>query len=92
MDSTNCIMAYVGMVQQIFGEVFHRANLMPTMFALCATSMGIAAFLNSKIVERFGMRRISHMALLVYLGITGLQLVDQMVRVALGALLQDRVD
>ncbi len=65
-------MAYVGMVQQIFGEVFHRASLMPTMFALCATTMGAAAFLNSRIVERLGMRRISHTALLVYLAITGL--------------------
>lgn len=65
------ILAYVGMVQQIFGEVFHRAALMPTMFALCAASMGVAAYLNSRIVERFGMRRISHTALLVYLGITG---------------------
>jgi DHA1 family bicyclomycin/chloramphenicol resistance-like MFS transporter len=69
------IMAYVGMVQQIFGEVFHRANLMPTMFALCATSMGVAAFLNSRIVERLGMRRISHTALLTYLAITGLHTV-----------------
>jgi DHA1 family bicyclomycin/chloramphenicol resistance-like MFS transporter len=60
------------MVQQIFGEVFHRANLMPTMFALCATTMGVAAYLNSRIVERFGMRRISHTALLTYLVITGL--------------------
>jgi MFS transporter, DHA1 family, multidrug resistance protein len=66
------IMAYVGMVQQIFGEVFHRANLMPTMFALCATTMGIAAFLNSRIVERLGMRRISHTALLTYLAISAL--------------------
>ncbi len=66
------IMAYVGMVEQIFGEVFHRAALMPTMFALCATTMGIAAFLNSRIVERLGMRRISHSALLTYIAITGL--------------------
>ena len=66
------IMAYVGMVQQIFGEVFHRSSLMPTMFALCAISTGVAAFLNSRIVERFGMRRISHTALLVFLAITGL--------------------
>lgn len=66
------IMAYVGMVQQIFGEVFHRASLMPTMFALCATTMGIAAFLNSRIVEKLGMRWISHTALLTYIAITGL--------------------
>jgi DHA1 family bicyclomycin/chloramphenicol resistance-like MFS transporter len=65
------IMAYVGTVQQMFGEVFHRAALMPSMFALCATTMGVAAFLNSRIVERFGMRRISHTALLTYLVITG---------------------
>jgi DHA1 family bicyclomycin/chloramphenicol resistance-like MFS transporter len=66
------ILAYVGMVQQIFGEVFHRAALMPIMFALCATTMGVAAFLNSRIVERLGMRKISHSALLIYLIITGL--------------------
>jgi DHA1 family bicyclomycin/chloramphenicol resistance-like MFS transporter len=69
------IMAYVGMVQQTFGEVFHRANLMPTMFALCAATMGVAAFLNSRIVERLGMRRISHTALLTYLCITALHAV-----------------
>lgn len=69
------IMAYVGMVQQIFGEVFHRPNIMPTMFALCATTMGAAAFLNSRIVERLGMRRISHTALLTFIGITGLHAV-----------------
>ena len=69
------IMAYVGMVQQIFGEVFHRANLMPTMFALCATTMGVAAFLNSRIVERVGMRRISHTALLTYIALSSLHVV-----------------
>src|ERR1700727_317354 len=32
------ILAYVGMVQQIFADVFHRAALIPAMFALCAIS------------------------------------------------------
>jgi DHA1 family bicyclomycin/chloramphenicol resistance-like MFS transporter len=58
------------MVQQIFADVFHRASWMPTMFALCAMSMGLASLLNSRIVERFGMRRISHAALLVYIAVT----------------------
>ena len=61
------LLAYVGMVQQIFSEVFHRPRLMPTMFALCAGSMGVAAFLNSRMVERLGMRRISHSALLLFI-------------------------
>jgi DHA1 family bicyclomycin/chloramphenicol resistance-like MFS transporter len=66
------IIAYVGMVQQIFAEVFHRASWMPSMFALCAAFMGVAAFLNSRLVERLGMRLISHTAMLVFLGVTGL--------------------
>jgi DHA1 family bicyclomycin/chloramphenicol resistance-like MFS transporter len=66
------IMAYVGMVQQIFSEVFHRAGLMPGMFALCAIFMGFAAFLNSRIVERLGMRLISHSALLAFIAVAAL--------------------
>jgi MFS transporter, DHA1 family, multidrug resistance protein len=66
------VMAYVGMVAQIFSEVFHRPNLMPSMFALCAIFMGMAAYLNSRIVERLGMRLISHTALLLFIAVTGL--------------------
>ena len=64
------LMSYVAMVQQIFADVFHRSSLMPGMFALCAGFMGLAAFFNSRLVERLGMRLISHTALLVYLGVT----------------------
>jgi MFS transporter, DHA1 family, multidrug resistance protein len=69
------IMAYVGMVQQIFSEVFHRPNLMPSMFALCAIFMGLAAYLNSRIVERLGMRLISHTALLAFIAVSGLHVI-----------------
>ena len=68
------LLAYVGMVQQIFADVFRRPSLMPIMFALCAMSMGVAAIVNSRIVERIGMRRISHAALLAFIGITALHL------------------
>ncbi len=69
------ILAYVGMVAQIFSDVFHRAALMPIMFALCAVTMGFAAFMNSHFVERLGMRLISHTALLIFIGITALHVV-----------------
>jgi MFS transporter, DHA1 family, multidrug resistance protein len=69
------IMAYVGMVQEIFADVFHRANLMPSMFALCAIFMGVGALFNSHIVERLGMRLISHTALLAFIAITALHVV-----------------
>lgn len=64
------LIAYVAMVPQIFAEVFHKTSLMPIMFALCAGSMGVASFLNSKIVERLGMRRISHTALVAFIVIS----------------------
>ncbi len=64
------LISYVGMVQQIFADVFHRPSWMPAMFALCAMFMGLASLLNSRIVERLGMRRISHAALLVYIAVT----------------------
>jgi DHA1 family bicyclomycin/chloramphenicol resistance-like MFS transporter len=69
------LMAYVGMVAQIFSDVFRRPGLMPAMFALCAVTMGFAAFMNSRFVERLGMRLISHTALLCYIGITALHVV-----------------
>jgi DHA1 family bicyclomycin/chloramphenicol resistance-like MFS transporter len=68
------LMSYVGMVPQIFGDVFHKPTLMPTMFALCAVFMGAASFLNSRIVERLGMRRISQTALLSFIGISVIHL------------------
>jgi MFS transporter, DHA1 family, multidrug resistance protein len=69
------LISYVAMVQQIFADVFHQPSRMPAMFALCAGFMGLAAFCNSRLVERLGMRLISHTALLVYLAVTGLHCV-----------------
>ena len=69
------LIAYVATVQQVFADVFRRPGLMPVMFALCAVFMGVAAYCNSRLVERLGMRLISHSALLVFIGVTALHLV-----------------
>ena len=66
------LLAYVGMIQQIFVAVFHAPKLMPAVFAMCAISMGAASLLNSNIVGRLGMRRISHAALVAFIAITAL--------------------
>ena len=66
------LLAYVAMVQQVFADVFHHASWMPPMFALCATFMGVASWFNSRIVERVGMRHVSHTALLAFIGVTAL--------------------
>ncbi|HEY6515341.1 MAG TPA: multidrug effflux MFS transporter [Steroidobacteraceae bacterium] len=74
------IIGYVGMMPQIFGSVFHRPGLMPAVFALCAASMAIASFLNSRVVERLGMRLISQAGLLVFIAVTGLHSLVAMLR------------
>jgi MFS transporter, DHA1 family, multidrug resistance protein len=66
------IVTYVAMVQQIFQDVFHRPTLMPGLFAVCAGSMGVTSYLNSRIVERVGMRVISQTGLLIFIAVTGL--------------------
>jgi DHA1 family bicyclomycin/chloramphenicol resistance-like MFS transporter len=53
--------------QQIFYDVFKAAHIFPIAFACVAGSMALANFSNSRIVERFGARRVSHAALLAFL-------------------------
>jgi len=64
------IIGYVGMMPQIFAAVFHHPSLMPSVFALCAASMGVTSYLNSRVVERFGMRIISQIGLMIFIAAT----------------------
>ncbi len=61
------LMSYIGMVQQIIAEIYHRGRWMPALFALSAIALGCTSYLNARWVERIGMRFISHIALLVFL-------------------------
>ncbi|MBN9063481.1 MAG: MFS transporter [Rhizobiales bacterium 65-9] len=56
-----CIMSYINSAQQIFEtEVYNLAQWFPLMFAAIAGVMGVAAFVNSRLVMRLGMRRLAH--------------------------------
>lgn len=55
-----CVMGMVGSSQQIFTETFGLGPWFPLAFAAIAGSMGAASLVNSRLVGRFGMRRISH--------------------------------
>jgi len=50
-------------IQQIFFDAFDAAAIFPIGFALIAGSMGIGSLANSRLVSRFGARRLSHGAL-----------------------------
>ncbi len=68
------ILAYVGMVQQIFAIVFNKASLMPIMFAVCAAAMGVVSFVNSRIVGRIGMRIASQIGMLLFIAISAVHM------------------
>jgi len=66
------VLAYVSTVPQIFAGAFHAPQLMAGTFAICAGTMAAASYLNSRIVERVGMYRISHAALVTFVLVTAL--------------------
>lgn len=64
------LLAYVALMPQIFQDVFHRPELMAGIFAACAATMGAASALNASLVERLGVKRISHTALIGFIAVT----------------------
>lgn len=62
---------YVTTAQQIFVDVFQLGERFPIAFGLVATLVAAASFTNSRLVLRYGMRRVSHMALIGFVATTG---------------------
>ena len=60
------LFAFIAASEQIFGDVFEREGAFPLYFAGIAGGLAVMNFFNSRFVERFGMRRISHLALFVF--------------------------
>lgn len=58
--AASCLVAYVSSSQQIFVDVFDLGAAFPLAFASVAVVMSVGNILNSRIVMRFGMRRIGH--------------------------------
>ena len=58
-----CLMSYVSSAQQVFVDVFHLGKGFPLAFGAVASLMAIASVTNANLVERLGMRRLSHTAL-----------------------------
>ncbi|TZG29636.1 multidrug effflux MFS transporter [Sphingomonas montanisoli] len=65
----SCIMSFINSAEQVFVDVFDVEQVFPLIFAGIAGTMALAALINSRIVERYGMRKVSHSALLGMLAI-----------------------
>lgn len=70
---TAAMFGYINSAQQLIGEHFGAGDTFPLIFALIAGGMAVANFSNSRIVERFGARRVSHTALLAFIAIAAVQ-------------------
>jgi DHA1 family bicyclomycin/chloramphenicol resistance-like MFS transporter len=68
------LLGYVGSVQQVIFDVFHRPGLIGAVFACVALPMALSAWLNSRLVMRFGSRRLLLCALATFTGFAALHL------------------
>ncbi|ULC60793.1 multidrug effflux MFS transporter [Flaviramulus sp. BrNp1-15] len=63
---TGSFMVYLSTSQQIFQEQYNLADMFPYIFASLAISVGLATFLNSRFVVKYGMMRIAYSAAIGY--------------------------
>ncbi|MEP0454678.1 MAG: multidrug effflux MFS transporter [Roseibium sp.] len=62
------LFSFITMSQQIFVDIYGLGVYFPIVFAGIAVAMSLASFLNSRLVEAVGMRRLSPTAPLVFTG------------------------
>ncbi|MEO1048179.1 MAG: multidrug effflux MFS transporter [Pseudomonadota bacterium] len=67
------LFGFINSSQQLISEGFGRPDIFPIVFGVCAGSMALASWSNSRIVERFGARRVSHTAVFAFIGVASLQ-------------------
>jgi DHA1 family bicyclomycin/chloramphenicol resistance-like MFS transporter len=68
------LFGFINSAQQIYVGIYDLGVWFPVAFSAVAIMMAFSSFVNSRFVGRFGMRRLSHGALLAFMGINGLWL------------------
>lgn len=61
------LFAFVGSAEQVFTDVYGKEESFVLWFALVAMGLSLANFMNSRLVERYGMRRLSQFALCTFI-------------------------
>jgi len=63
---TGSFMVYLSTSQQIFQEQYNLGDMFPYIFASLAISVGLATFLNSRLVEKYGMYKMAFVSCIAY--------------------------
>ncbi|MFB0613777.1 multidrug effflux MFS transporter [Aurantiacibacter poecillastricola] len=67
------VFGYINSAQQLIGEHFGAQEEFPLIFGASAATLAFSSFANSRIVERFGARRVSHTALIAFILVSVVQ-------------------
>jgi DHA1 family bicyclomycin/chloramphenicol resistance-like MFS transporter len=67
------VFGYVNSAQQLIGEHFRAGRMFPVVFGGTAAMMAVSNIVNSRIVERFGARRVSHSGVIVFICVSAAQ-------------------
>ena len=65
-----CLFAFIGASEQVFDEVFGRGDKFYLYFAGIAGLLAVMNYFNSRVVGRFGMRRMSHTVVLIFIALS----------------------
>jgi DHA1 family bicyclomycin/chloramphenicol resistance-like MFS transporter len=64
--SSGGLIAYISSIQQIVADTFHEPKYIGLVFAAVAAPMALASWTNSRVVGRFGLRRVGHSAAVAF--------------------------
>lgn len=67
---TGSFMVYLSTAQQVFEVQYKSGELFPYIFASLSVSIGLATFLNSRLVEKYGMVKIAYLASIAYASVS----------------------
>jgi MFS transporter, DHA1 family, multidrug resistance protein len=66
------LFGFLNVAQPVYVDIYGLGALFPLAFASIAILMGVSSFANSKLVGRYGQRRLSHAALIGYFAISAI--------------------
>jgi len=61
------LFSFLASSEQVFDQVFDQGERFALWFAVIAGTLAVGNYMNSRIVERFGMRRISHGVMILFI-------------------------
>lgn len=71
------LFGFINSAQQIYVGIYGLGNWFAVAFAGVALFMALSSFVNARLVDRFGMRRLSHWSLLGFIAINAVWLAGQ---------------